>query len=386
MLHEVKSAVVECVASVSNLRVKVLAIRDELKTKVFERDEPIDGAIIALLSKLNVFLLGKPGTGKSYFIKMLCSAIVGGEYFEYLLMKATKLEELFGPLQLSKLTEDRYIYNTLRRLPRAVIAFLDEIWKCSSATLNALLKCLNEHEFVNDGVNEPIPLQTCFSASNELPEDASLDALYDRFQLRYEVAYISDRANFRKLFTLSESPMQNTITLDELRQAQVEVAAVDVSDVPAMLDELSQKFVTAGFVFSDRRWRSAVKVLKAAAWIAGRDKVTFEDVEKLEALFWDRPEQRREIRKIVLSFASPDAQAAEAILDEARTVAEQAIKTATELRARGQKAYAAGGEANEKLNELKNRLAHFVPSRRRDEAIESIRQLTRDVQAKCLGI
>jgi MoxR-like ATPase len=371
---------------VSSPHAKVMNLRSELQSKVLEREDVIDGALIALASRSNVFLLGKPGTAKSYLCELLCKAIDGANYFDFLMMKGTKLEELFGPLKLTKLATDQYVYNTQDRLPEAHIAFLDEIWKSSSAVLNALLKALNEHVFVNDGKACDMPLQTCFSASNELPEDASLDALYDRFHLRYEVSYIADEDNFEKLISMSDEPIQNRLSLGDLSLIQNEVSKIDISNVPEILKSLRQKFAQAGFEISDRRWRVAVKILKAAAWLAGHSSVEYDDIAKLEAIFWDKPEQRREIRKIVLAMANPDLQLALTILDEAQNVAEQAIKTAKELQEQGKKAYAVGGEANDKINELRQRLDRLVPSAKRDEIAAKIKSIGRDIQSKCLGI
>ena len=374
----------------TTLQWKIKLLREELKSRVLERDEVIDGSLIALLAQINIFILGKPGTAKTFLANLLCKAITGAKYFEYLMKKGTKLEELYGPLMLSKLANDQYVYNTKNRLPEADVVLLDETWKLASGTGNALLKNLNEHEFENDGMMVPIPMITCFGCSNELPENAELDALYDRFLLRYEVQYIADSSNFKKMVKMRRSgtkvPIQNTITLAELKAAQKEVAAFSDEGTEDMLDELKNRFTQAGLEYSDRRWQAAVDVLCTTAWIEGRTKVSYEDVAKLDAIFWDRPEQKREVRRIVLAFSNPDLQAALELLDQAVSVAEEAKKTAATLIAQGRKAYDAGGEANSKLGELKTRLEHLTASARRDEIIEQVRLLMREVQQKCLGI
>lgn len=67
---------------------------------------------------------------------------------------------------------------------------IDETFKANSAILNTLLTLMNERLFHNDGQPTPCPLVTLFGASNELPEGRELEALFDRFLLRYEVSYL----------------------------------------------------------------------------------------------------------------------------------------------------------------------------------------------------
>ena len=73
--------VCDCKTPKSNIRTAFNALRDELRQRVLERDEVITGAFIALLAKLNVFLLGKPGTAKSYLTKLICLSMTVTSYF-----------------------------------------------------------------------------------------------------------------------------------------------------------------------------------------------------------------------------------------------------------------------------------------------------------------
>lgn len=89
------------------------------------------------------------------------------------------------------LENDVYERKTDGYLPTAEVAFIDEIFKANSAILNALLTLLNERLFDNGNERLEAPLLCLVGASNELPESEELDALYDRFLIRRQVAQVS---------------------------------------------------------------------------------------------------------------------------------------------------------------------------------------------------
>ena len=94
-------------------------------------------------------------------------------------------------------------------LPTADIVFLDEIWKAGPAIQNSLLTALNERIFRNGNHDINLPLKTIISASNELPaEGEGLEALWDRFLIRYIVEPINQRHIFLQLLTGKEEPCE----------------------------------------------------------------------------------------------------------------------------------------------------------------------------------
>jgi MoxR-like ATPase len=146
------------------------------------------------------------------------------------------------------LENDEYVRKIEGYLPTAEVAFIDEIFKANSAILNALLTLLNERLFDNGFRRISVPLlclvrarprpaararRACarpaflmlrsrttatttrrpfaprartrpatqrlaargqIGASNELPESEELDALFDRFLIRRQVAQVSAAA------------------------------------------------------------------------------------------------------------------------------------------------------------------------------------------------
>ncbi|WP_242370669.1 AAA family ATPase [Anaeromyxobacter sp. SG26] len=296
-------------------------LRTDLAARFPERKDVIDGALAAVLAGEHVLLLGPPGTAKSALARAIAQAF-GGTYFERLVTKFSTPEELFGAISLKALEQDRFARVTAGKLPEAQFAFVDEVFKANSAILNSLLTLVNERVFHNDGQPVSCPLVSMFGASNELPEGKELEALYDRFLLRYSVEYLLRPGNLRLVLAAPDPVASQVLTMKDLRTAQSEVAKVAVT--PETIDALIQirdACKAEGIVASDRRWKKSLKLAQASAYTAGEQKTSPEDLAILTDSLWQEPKDRPKIARLVGRLADPvGAQAAE-IVDAARETA-----------------------------------------------------------------
>lgn len=297
-------------------------LRQKLTNRHIERYDEVEIALAALLSRYHVVLLGPPGTAKSMLATDLVHTFKGARLFKYLFGKFTTPEEVFGPLDVSQLTEGKYQRILTGKLAEAEIAFIDEFFKANTAIQNALLTAMNERQYDHGTGRIDIPLMTLFAASNELPEGEELWALYDRFHFRKTVDYIQEPSNFVRMLTAPEEMELPKISIDDLRVAQQAVNEVTVPEsVYETLVEIRSDMQLEGIIVSDRRYRQTVKAMQASAWLNERDTVTDEDFSILQHMLWTNPINAKKVARVILSHTSPLELAAQEIIDMADEVA-----------------------------------------------------------------
>lgn len=360
---------------------KLQTVRGELKELFIERDELIDGTLAAVIARQHVLVLGPPGTAKSMLARELCRRVGGGSYFQWLLTKFTTPEEIFGPISLESLERGRYERVTGGKLPEAHVAFLDEVFKANSAILNALLTVLNERQFHQGTEVVDVPLLSLIAASNELPEEDELAALYDRFLLRFTVGYIEQEFRFARLLTLdpAAAPEGSTIGVDELTELQRRAAEVTVPNgLLRDVIEIRRVLVADGVVASDRRYRQAVDIIRAAALLEGRGEASAGDLRWLGHILWSDPEEQPKVAEAIGKVASGFDEEAQRLLIQAEEVQAYALRQWPDADSR----HRAVLEAHTKLQNIAQRLAAMRESaaeRSRDTA--GLTELMRKVAA-----
>ena len=302
------------------------AITDEISGQFFERAEAARALVTAMLARQHSLLLGPPGAAKSDLARELTGRIDGAVYWEDLLNAFTDPKQIFGPIDVSALMRGEYTQRLDGHATQAPIAFIDEIFKCGEGALSAMLGYLNERLYHPEAGGAPVrcPLLSAVTASNELPSGgAATAAFFDRLMVRIEVDYIQDPGHFAALLRTGAMPALpqpglTTVSLADLQAAiEHEVPAVTVPDgIFDAMTKLRTALRRRGLICSDRRWRQSVRLLQAAAYLAGRDAVSDADLDMLRHVLWDSTADRRPVAEEVLTLVNPDAKKALDLLDD----------------------------------------------------------------------
>lgn len=326
-MQDVRGTDVQGAKDAQTTAARLRAICDEVSDRFYERADVVRTLVVALLAGQHSLVLGPPGTAKSEIARELTGRVEGAAYWEILLSKFTAPTRMFGPVDVAALTRGEYRQVYEGRATTAHVAFIDEIFKCSTAALNETLGYLNERIYHPESGGEPIhcPLIGAITASNELPTGEETAAIYDRLLVRIEVGYLADPSNFAALVRSAVSrpaaPVRTTVELAALQEAvSRSVPAVALPD--AVVDavcSLRAALRRKELVASDRRWRLAVGLLQASAYLDGRPAVAETDLTVLTHVLWDSPAQRPTVEREVLHLVNPDAKEA---LDLADTLDE----------------------------------------------------------------
>jgi MoxR-like ATPase len=280
----------------------VTEVLTPMKAAFVGKDEVIDLLGVCLVGGENLFILGPPGTAKSALVQELARRLEG-RVFDYLLTRFTEPNELFGPFDIRKLREGELVTNTEGMLPEASVVFLDELLNANSAILNSLLMVLNERVFRRGRETRQLPLLMVVGASNRLPEDDALSALFDRFLLRVRCDNVGDErlgdvleAGWR-LDAARRRPSLG-LSIEDLRRLQERLGQVDVTTVRPQYVDVVQKLRKAGIAVSDRRAVKLQRLIAASALLCGRRQANGTDLWVLRYI-WDADEQREIIAAIV---------------------------------------------------------------------------------------
>jgi MoxR-like ATPase len=302
-------------AEAQPLRERLNRFRVALGRHFVDKQALVDLMLVAAVAQEPLLLVGPPGTAKSDLVIKFKDALglSGLDYFEYLLTRFTEPSEVLGPIDINELRSGKYLRREKGKLPTARLVFLDEIFKASSAILNALLTVINERKFYQDGVPVPVRLKVLFAATNEIPEHSELGALKDRFALKAACRSVQE-THFVELLDAGIDSMVNKdlnrkpwveghSSLEDVMKAHRYLTLLMAKKEPRdrevfFREEVMREFrrvirtlVREDEVFvSDRKLIKLYRLLRTRAWIVHGGAVEREDLQLLAYLGETREE------------------------------------------------------------------------------------------------
>lgn len=266
-------------------------IQEQMNTVLVGKEDKVELTVLVLLAGGHLLLEDVPGVGKTTLANALARA-VGCDFARIQFTPDTLPGDITGVS----------VYNmkqgTFEYVPGAVmhqIVLADEINRTAPKTQASLLEAMEEHQVTVDGVSHTIeePFMVIatqnpidFLGTYNLPE-AQLDRFLMRISLGYPEAGEEKRMAEQFLSGGGRDSVRPVTGADGLRRMRDEVARVMVQkDVISYIVELCRatrecKELSLGA--SPRATLALLRASQAAAFLAGRDYVLPDDVQRLAA-------------------------------------------------------------------------------------------------------
>jgi len=271
---------------------KIEQLINEIKKAVIGKDEVIKDMMMTLLARGHILLEDIPGVGKTN-LALALSKSMNLDYHRIQLTTDVLPSDIVG---FTMYNPQKNTFEYKEGIAFCHLLLADEINRTSSKTQAALLELMEEGQMTVDGETRQLPqpffviaTQNPFgSAGTQLLPDSQLD----RFMVRLSLGYPSLQDEVEIMKTRHKSNPINTIKMiidtKQLLELQEAVDLVYISDeiyyyIVRIVDATRHhQDILQGA--SPRGSLSMMKLVKARAFIAGRDYVVPDDVEYVAPL------------------------------------------------------------------------------------------------------
>ena len=278
--------------------------------RIINRTEVIDQIFCALLTREHALIQSRTGAAKSLLAQQIFAMFEGAHTFMVQASKEQQPDTYFGGLDIEELKKGRIIHNTRDSLVESEFGFIDEIFDANDYTLRALLTTLNERALILGAQVVPARLHSVIAATNYLRVSEVTEAILDRFVFKSlfipsKTAYVQYKIARRYLAHGGRHLQPETripfAMLDRIsRIIRGEDADVTI-EVPLQMIFLANSVVRyfemqrnrllkerpqdhpqlKDFYVSPRTYAKSLDMLRASAFLHGRNEVTPADVAKL---------------------------------------------------------------------------------------------------------
>ncbi len=261
---------------------------------VVGQSQLIKQLLVALISGGHIILEGVPGTGKTLLVKVLAQ-LIQAEFHRVQLTPDVLPSDITGT-NIYDLNSRNFILKKGPVFTEVLLA--DEINRTPPKTQAALLESMEEMQVTLDGESLPLPdLFWVIATQNPLEFEGTYplpEAQLDRFLFKLVVDYPDAAAEKQMLLNRQEgfaarrrdiNRLKPIATVADILAARQAAKQVNVSD--AIIDYLlalvrkSRQYPDLALGASPRAAGAWLQTSQAAAWLAGRDFVTPDDIKSI---------------------------------------------------------------------------------------------------------
>lgn len=269
--------------------INALNVIDEVKKAVIGKDACVEMVMMAILAGGHVLIEDIPGVGKTT-MALAFSRACGLEQNRVQFTPDVLPADITG-FSIYRKETGRFEYQQGAVMCNLFLA--DEINRTSPKTQSALLEVMEEGNVTVDGVTRQVP-KPFFVMATQNPIGSSgtqmlPESQLDRFMIcismgypdmEHEIAILKDRSQGNPV-----DRIQSVIQIQELLAMQEEVEQIYIHDVIyayiAELISVTRRHPMLELGVSPRGTLALTRMLRAAAYLAGRNYVIPADVEKV---------------------------------------------------------------------------------------------------------
>lgn len=285
-----------------SLQEKFLRLEAHLKTLVVGQQRLLTRMLTALLCDGHLLVEGAPGLAKTRAIKVLSYGVEGD--FHRLQFTPDLLPADLTGTEIYRPEDGTFVFREGPLFHNLVLA--DEVNRAPAKVQSALLEAMGERQITVGSVTYPLPsLFMVMATQNPIEQEGTYplpEAQLDRFLLHVMVDY-PDAEGERKILELNRAEQKRSVsderlfsTPTPLTQAEVMAARLEVLEthLAEPLEEYIVQIVLGTrapgkygddlegvlqYGASPRATIALDRCSRAAAWLAGRDYVTPEDIQ-----------------------------------------------------------------------------------------------------------
>ncbi|RPD39040.1 AAA family ATPase [Chitinophaga barathri] len=279
-----------------NTREQVLELQQRIGESIIGQEDVISKILTGLLTDGNILLEGLPGLAKTRAVKALASnldcKLSRIQFTPDLLPSDVTGTEVYQPQ-----SEEKFIFQQGPIFSNLVLA--DEINRAPAKVQSALLEAMEERQVSVAGKTHKMePLFMVLATQNPIEQEGTYplpEAQLDRFVMKVEITYPDHDSEIKIIRLVREESKAKPETKPAFPQslifdARKEINEVKVNDAaekyiadiisatryPGQFSKELEKWISYGA--SPRGSISLDKCSRVAAWLAGRDYVTADDI------------------------------------------------------------------------------------------------------------